>query len=413
MWSEMTYNVLRKPTYAARNEISINEEEINKLGLITYIFVTVVYGANSVPCLVTPSKSLGEGCVQLSKRSMELLGMPIDEDGAGNTGEHIGTVSIMKPKFESIKRAIPRVDEIGSGVVKACPKLIERYSSNVEILNPQKGFRINLKLEPKEKAKENSVYLDRYTMLLLGLNPDKPDEKLNLYITADQNEQPGQPHIGAPKQNASIQALKRFIGTMVPEFLGKAFIGHRELTLRIGYLYPFDEHCSLARIHPNTRKLLGIEETDEIKVTYKGQQVKLPVLDYDPQHFDQVFDIQNPFIDGHLLIGIPAASRNSLQVPNIGTTVQVRRSKHSLFLKHLNRLILPTLALWFTILQITKDIAIIAITTSLMVPVIIFTALSEERGKISGKGSQPKWTFSRKKKPKTSSINPISERHHM
>jgi hypothetical protein len=63
------------------------------------------------------------------------------------------------------------------------------------------------------------------------------------------------------------------------------------------------------------------------------------------------------------------------------------RSMNSLFLKHLNKLVLPVIALLFTVVQLYKDlnwsIALTVAISLVLLPIIIYTTLSKERAKIN------------------------------
>lgn len=135
-----------------------------------------------------------------------------------------------------------------------------------------------------------------------------------------------------------------------------------------------------------------MEETDKIVITYNNKEITVPILDIDTEHIAQLIklneeDDQLKFIDSHLFIGITALSRNELEIPSIGTSVTVKRSMNSLFLKHLNKLVLPVIALLFTVVQLYKDlnwsIALTVAISLILLPIIIYTTLSEERAKIN------------------------------
>ncbi|MEK3864280.1 MULTISPECIES: hypothetical protein [Paenibacillus] len=367
---EQTFTILDKQSLQPREEITMNSEELKELGLVQHIFVDLTAeNGVKVSCLILSADEVPRGSIQLSKRAKDKLG---DCLTAGLT--------ITKPEYDTVLRGIPKVDEIAKPYVKACPALVRKYTNQVELINPKNGFRVNLTLREDSTAKPNTLYFNRYIMLLLETHSEGHDP---LIITRARTR--SQPKPGIHK--LINQLIQRSLSA-----LGNFFIGKRELTLRVGHPYPFDEHQNLCRIHPNVRKLLGMEETDQIVITYNSKQITIPILDIDTEHIAQSVKLhadneQLKFIDSHLFIGITALSRNELEIPSIGTSVTVKRSMYSLFLKHLNKLVLPVIALLFTIVQLYKDlnwsIALTVIISLVLLPIIIYTTLSEERAKIN------------------------------
>lgn len=367
---EQTFTILDKLSFNAREEITMNSEELVELHLVPYLFVDLkAENGAQVSCLLLSKDDMPRGYIQISKRAKDKLG------DCPTTG-----LTIIKPEYDTILRGIPKVNELAKSYVKACPTLVRKYSKDVELINPKNGFRVNLTLQEDNTAKPNALYFNRYIMLLLESHSAEQDP---LIITRARTQTQPTP---------SIHKLKSLLIKKPLNALGNLFIGKRELTLRVGHPYPFDEHQNLCRIHPNVRKLLGMEETDQIVISYQSKQITIPILDIDTEHIAQLIKLneeneQLKFIDSHLFIGITALSRNELEIPNIGTSVTVKRSMYYLFLKHLNKLVLPVIALLFTVVQLYKDlnwsIALTVVISLVLLPIIIFTTLSEERAKIN------------------------------
>lgn len=348
----------------------MNPDELVELGLVHHVFIDLkAENGAQVNGLLLSKSDIPRGSIQLSKRAKDKLG------DCSLTG-----LTITKPEYSTILRGIPKVDEIAKPYVKACPTLVQKYSNHVELINPKNGFRVNLTLKEDDTAKPNALYFNRYIMLLLETHAAENDQ---LIITRART---------SPQSTPAIHKLGKLLIKRPLTALGNFFIGKRELTLRVGHPYPFDEHQNLCRIHPNVRKLLGMEETDKIVITYNNKQITIPILDIDTEHIAQLIklneeDEQLKFIDSHLFIGITALARNELNIPSIGTSVTVKRSMYSLFLKHLNKLVLPVIALLFTVVQLYKDlnwsIALTVVISLVLLPIIIYTTLSEERAKIN------------------------------
>lgn len=376
MAAEHTFRVQEDCSFHPLPAITLNAEQINELGWRPYLFVqvTLEQGALSVTCLLLtdPKKPVDREELRLSKRARLALGSLSPS-----------RLTVTPPGFGLITAKMPRVEEISGSQVRACPALIAEFSENVEVINPVNGHRLNLTLQADRNAAPDALYLNRYAKLLLGTKGAED----KLVITMGR-------HIPKPRSWLRRGLERAFIRPVFKQFfpwLAQLFIGKRELELRTGYTFPFDEHLNLCRVHPNVRKLLGLEETDQLIITYGGHSIKLPVLDIDPENIDQLVkvdntDSQRKFIDSHLFIGITALARKKLDIPNMGTAVIVKRSMYSLLLKHLNKLILPVIALLFTVMQLYKDlnwsISFTVLVSLVLLPVIIYTSLSEERAKI-------------------------------
>ena len=355
-------NILKQTSFVPVNQIELNPMLIAELGLAGYLSIRVESPAGkSARCMVRPDPGLPAGSARLSKRAKDELG---DCESA----------ALHPVRFQHIQTGIPKVENITKKVVFASHDLVDTYSDTIELINLDSGFRIPLTIRKTDNPTfENKIFINRYHKLLLGIDGNSYK---NLVITA------------IPKQRRTLRTrVKGLISKTVLAF-GKKFIGYREIELRTAYIYPFDESHKVARLHPNVRKVLGIEESDVLVIEYNGNKVKLPVLDIDTNHVEEICKVEQEFIDGHLSIGIPAAMRKKLGVPHIGTVLHVRRSMAAMLFKHINRLILPVLALWFTVLQFFQPISekenILKYIAALLIltPVIIFASVSEERSKV-------------------------------
>ena len=290
-------------------------------------------------------------------------------------------VIIHHQPYQFVKRGIPKVENINKPFVLASEELIDQFSHNVELINITNGYRMRVKLQPSSQTLDHDkVFLNRYHLLLLEINGDK---QKNLIITRAEDEN---------KKSIVKKLLKgsKKLYFKLTRILGDLFIGYRELDLRVGYIYPFDETRTVTRIHPNIRKFLGVQENDRLIISYNQKNKKLPVLDLDPENVNEVIKIEEEkkkFVDSHLYIGIPATTRNQLGIPNIGSVIKVRRSMKFILLKHINKLILPLIALWFSIISIItadsyQNIIKIILLIFIISPIVIFASLSEERAKV-------------------------------
>ncbi|MBO1004848.1 hypothetical protein [Pseudogracilibacillus auburnensis] len=342
----------------------MNPEDMKKLNVVDYLFVTVEGSdGGHAACMVFANTEVEVEHVKMSKRLARYL----------KRSTHIG---IRPVAYQFVERGIPKIDDINKKVVYASKDIIEKYSNQVELINIENGYRIQLDLELKDDATRtftNKIFINRYHMLLLGLTKSVEDRLVVAKMM--KNEQSAMQKFRHSAHDFYNNAIEK---------LGDFFIGYRELELRIGYIYPFDENHKVARIHPNIRKFLGVQENERLVITYIRRAERLPVLDLDTKHVNEVFKVDDEFIDSHLYIGIPATTRNRLGIPNIGSVVKVRRSMKFLLMKHINKLILPLIALWFTIISLVRDSGLWLIICLILIlsPIIIFASLSEERSKV-------------------------------
>lgn len=364
----LSFSILDTYSFVPRNQIEIHPAEMDTLQLVDYLDVEIESETGvKARCMIKGNAAVEMGNAKISKRCREALGV---------TGK---TLMIHPSPYQFVVRGIPKVEDINKKTIVASQDLVEKYSNQIELMNVQNGFRMRCKIRKSDdNSFTNKIFLSRYHKLLLDI---EENAETKLIITNVHRIQPA--FVQKAWQNCGD--FFKTIGT----FLGKVFIGYRELDLRIGHIYPFDENHSVIRIHPNVRKVLGVEECDKLFISYNGKTAKLPVLDIDTDNINEVVKIENEFIDSHLTIGVSASTRNKLGIPNIGTVIKVRRSTKFLLLKHINKLILPLIALWFTIIQFykTKNMEIDHIVKMIVLiviisPVVIFASLSEERSKV-------------------------------
>ncbi|MGE5701272.1 MAG: hypothetical protein ACM32O_01980, partial [Clostridia bacterium] len=247
----VSYKVTQKHIPRPSIEVELSAELMNQLGLLDFVYVKVSNSqGKQVIGIATTSKngSFPDGDVRVSKGLKREL------------GENIEEVFIEKLDYEKVFIGVSRIDEMNKGVVYAAPELIERFSEQVEIVNAQTGARMSLQLVADDgKLGSNSIRLNRYQRLLL--DAEKAGAVLFVHKPAHGSE-------GDLRQNRVRKVIHACF-----ENIGKVFVGSRSLKLRLGYLYMFDDTQSIARVHPNTRKFLGMEENDKIVLQYRGQQV--------------------------------------------------------------------------------------------------------------------------------------------
>ncbi|KYD23085.1 hypothetical protein [Caldibacillus debilis] len=346
----------------ARLQIELNPTDCERLGLQNFLFATAEgESGRKARCMIFANPDIESGKAKASKRLLERIGFDSP------------TVIIRKEPYQFVRRGIPKIEHINENAVFATKDLIEKYGDQVELIHISNGYRMKLGLKEHEnKQLKNKVFINRYQMLLLGLDGGQADRLAIMKSGGDAD--PSFLRRLFAEIRGGYHALLRSVGQI--------FVGYRELDLRVGYIYPFDENHRLCRIHPNIAKFLGLEENDRVIVSYNQKEVELPVLYLDTGNAGEVIKIENEFIDSHLYIGIPATVRFDLSIPNIGTVVRVRRSTKFLLKKHINKLSLPMIALYFTIFSLVENNVHRLLLVLVISPLIIFASLSEERAKV-------------------------------
>jgi hypothetical protein len=162
-------------------------------------------------------------------------------------------------------------------------------------------------------------------------------------------------------------------------------IGYREIELKAVRPYPIDETTNIARLSYNSMKMLGIEESDKITVTYNNNSKVMRALSFnDIKATKQVNIIMEEF-ELDYWIGISGANRRELELPDINCVVKVKRDMSSIFWKKSHVQILPIIGVLITIIQLVKDPLMQKILLCIFTMITIYIMLSEEREKTANK----------------------------
>ncbi|MFD3449564.1 hypothetical protein ACFDTO_33845 [Microbacteriaceae bacterium 4G12] len=357
----------------ANDTIQMNANDIKKHNLRPFSYVHVLNKDpdNSIRCMIEQNDTVAEGYVKITKRIHQLLDL------------QVGEVYVSPIPFHPVRLALPKVENINKEYVYVSPDLLKTYGSRVELINTENGYRMYLQVKANPNYQPSVIALNRNHRLLLGIQSKHTDAIIvTQYVTAKSSD----------IETTAHEKLRAFLSNQVfsklrwvSDSIGEFMIGSRALKLRVGYLYPFDDSQNIARIHANTRKLLGLNETDNIVIQYKNRRVKLPLFDLYEKHLDVVIkmDEDNEFTDSHFYIGVPAEIRNKMGIPDINTVVEVRRCKSYLLKKHINKLILPTLGVYFSLDKLFNGKGLYVLLALLFIsPIIIYASLSEERAKV-------------------------------
>lgn len=352
-----------------RYEVYVSEQWLTDNDIQEYIYVEISSGVKRLRCLLRKMDQDIQEKIRLQNNQLQLTGSVKRELGT------IQAVTLTILPNEKVVKRKPKVEELRSPYLRASRAIISKYGNDVELINATTGYRkfVTLK-ESSTYTNDYSIGFNRNDSLLLDSN-EKNVAQSNIII--QKNYDLSKPHI-----------ISKLISN-INQYLGRTFVGYREIELRVGYVYPFDEGYDVVRMHPESAKILGVSESDVIKVICNGKIIKQSVLFLNEEHIDKMtrFNQDKQFIDVHVTIGLNAMAKNKLNIPNPGAIIKVRRSTKFVFKRHLNKLILPMIALLFTIFQLGDsyaghEVLIMATITGIITPIIIFTALSEERSRV-------------------------------
>ena len=154
------------------------------------------------------------------------------------------------------------------------------------------------------------------------------------------------------------------------------YVGKSTVALMCKRPYESDESSNVVRMTNSNMKLLGLEETDMVTLTYKNKHVNCRVLQLDET---SKFDAVNSPIDTNLAIGIPSHMRKKLGMPYIDSCVKVDRNTKYILNKSINEQVVPILLTVFSTHAIFKSVWLSLIFSILLIPIVVFLNLSSKR----------------------------------
>lgn len=154
------------------------------------------------------------------------------------------------------------------------------------------------------------------------------------------------------------------------------YVGKSTVALMCKRPYESDESSNVVRMTNSNMKLLGLEETDMVTLTYKNKRVNCRVLQLDDA---QKFDAVNSPIDTNLAIGIPSHIRKKLGMPFIDSCVKIDRNTKYILGKSINEQVVPILLTVFSANAIFQKVLLSVLFSILLIPIVVFLNLSSKR----------------------------------
>ena len=163
-------------------------------------------------------------------------------------------------------------------------------------------------------------------------------------------------------------------------------IGDATANLKASRPYKIDDARDIVRISSDNMALLGLENTDNVILSYRGKRYRAMVMGIDDVEKMRQTNIRVNDGDLELMVGIPAPIRNKLGITDIDTTLKVDRDCRYLMKKNSNLQLVPLAALFLTVLQLGElEWWIRLLICVVASPIVMFITLSEERNKIGKK----------------------------
>lgn len=145
-------------------------------------------------------------------------------------------------------------------------------------------------------------------------------------------------------------------------------IGKADYLLKAEWSSETDDRNNVARLNSNMMNLLGVSENDKIVIHFGKKQAVLRVLDK-----DTLSDYQ---------IGIPAPTRKSLGMNSINDIVTVHRDMRHIFFRHSEEQTIAFLGTFLAVFQVISNLWIGTLLCIILVPLILYLVLNEERIKV-------------------------------
>lgn len=167
------------------------------------------------------------------------------------------------------------------------------------------------------------------------------------------------------------------------------YIGKINYSLIAKRTMAVDENFNVVRLSKSNMKLLGVENFDMVKMTYKDNIVKSRVLEIENSNIiveNNEYDLNNKKlkpIDIDMIVAIPAFVRDELEVPTVigNVSVKIERDMGYIWKKNISNQVLPIILILFTseIFVSLSSILLSILFALLSLPVVLYFNLSKER----------------------------------
>ncbi|WP_274362811.1 hypothetical protein [Paenibacillus thermotolerans] len=162
-------------------------------------------------------------------------------------------------------------------------------------------------------------------------------------------------------------------------------IGYHTMSLKAIRPCSVDESSNVVRLTSTMLRMIGIENTDNVIVSYRNQEIKARVLEVEADYFDNMKET-NAIVnnsDFEMCIGIPSHMRNKLGMNGIHCVCRVRRDTGYIFMKHVHSQIVPTIGIVFAVGQFSISYAWKIAVVIAALCLSLYVGFANERNKIN------------------------------
>lgn len=228
-----------------------------------------------------------------------------------------------------------------------------------ELVNSSAGYMFDMFVADNPAERRRGDYVVRLTAFQRRLLGVELDQEV-LFVTMDGLLPP--PHSRNPFGKVSDRILE-------------ILIGKRSLHLRCDRDMPVTEGSGYVRVAPEILRLLGAEEWDQVRLSYRDRAVTCRVLSLPDDGTGSDLNV----------IRVPSTLRRKLGI-DPGSVLKVERDRSFLLRKHLNLSLIPIFGAIISVAQLSSvpnaNPRIIFPLAIISAPLMLFLALSRERAKV-------------------------------
>lgn len=170
---------------------------------------------------------------------------------------------------------------------------------------------------------------------------------------------------------------KRNIFKRIGRWIANLYVGKSTLSLMCRRPYVNDENDRVVRMTKDNMAHLGVEEMDNIIVSYKDKECICQVF---PIEDDNKLRANNLYTPVDMTIGIPLPIRTELGITDLDSTVKVDRDTAFIMKKCANEQVIPVLLALFSMNFLQDYPLYVPIVIFLVIaPIIIYVNLSSKR----------------------------------
>lgn len=242
----------------------------------------------------------------------------------------------------------------------------------LETRAPQQGEQLESEAIEKVRTLLDSCYGKIPGEVFFTLKTDNPQvlhDAASLFDLLDAYQTVDLIKIPVPSDCASARPgrIRRGLAWLFRRFL-ETCVGKEDYLLKTVWTSETDDKNNVGRINSNMMNLLGVSENDKLEVAFGPRTIFLRVLKN-----DDLTDYQ---------IGIPAAARKKLAMNSVNDVVVACRDMQHVFKRNSQQQTIAILGTILAVFQVVSSLATGFILCLILIPIMLYIVLFEERIKI-------------------------------